>query len=280
MSEPSSKPTGSRSRSRSRSPAEPDPHAPEPPKLVRTVVEVRESGRVEVQPSPLRCRGLPRACRQLRRRRTTRTTSSPHRSRRSPPCLARPDRPLPRRGRRPALHRHRPGREGAAAGKVSVRSTQRPTQPTKVVAMDQNGPGASHGATANAIPFGGRSRVEGHRAKRDDVFVVSRLRGRVRKTSTAPATSSCLARSPRASAPACDTSASSGTTTTKDAPIGVIVDAHENKRGLWFKAELPKDGHLRARPRDAAAPRRGLKGVSIGYKVVEKEPRKSMARAS
>jgi HK97 family phage prohead protease len=27
----------------------------------------------------------------------------------------------------------------------------------------------------------------------------------------------------------------------EDAPIGTIVDAKEDKRGLWFKAELPKD---------------------------------------
>jgi Escherichia/Staphylococcus phage prohead protease len=26
---------------------------------------------------------------------------------------------------------------------------------------------------------------------------------------------------------------------TSECPIGAIVDAHENKRGLWFKAELP-----------------------------------------
>jgi phage head maturation protease len=28
---------------------------------------------------------------------------------------------------------------------------------------------------------------------------------------------------------------------TDDAPVGVCVDAREDKRGLWVKAELPKD---------------------------------------
>lgn len=59
-----------------------------------------------------------------------------------------------------------------------------------------------------------------------------------------------------------------------DVPIGTIIDAKEDKRGLWFKAELPKDDAL---VRDRIVPqlkRRGLKGTSIGYKATQKERRK------
>jgi HK97 family phage prohead protease len=61
----------------------------------------------------------------------------------------------------------------------------------------------------------------------------------------------------------------------EDATIGTIVDAKEDKRGLWFKAELPKDDDF---VRGRIIPQlkgRGLKGVSIGYKTTEKEIRKS-----
>ncbi len=57
----------------------------------------------------------------------------------------------------------------------------------------------------------------------------------------------------------------------EDAPIGTVVDAKEDSRGLWFKAELPKDDEF---VRGRIAPqikRRGLKGVSIGFKAKEVE---------
>jgi len=60
-----------------------------------------------------------------------------------------------------------------------------------------------------------------------------------------------------------------------EAPLGVVTEARENSRGLWFKAELPKDDDL---VRGRVVPqlrRRGLKGVSIGYKAIESERRKS-----
>jgi HK97 family phage prohead protease len=59
-----------------------------------------------------------------------------------------------------------------------------------------------------------------------------------------------------------------------ECPIGAIVDCHENKRGLWFKGILPRDDQF---VRGRVIPQlrmKGLKGVSIGYKVVEKEQRR------
>lgn len=60
-----------------------------------------------------------------------------------------------------------------------------------------------------------------------------------------------------------------------DAPIGCVIDAKEDKRGLWFKAELPKDDSFVAGRIVPQLKRRGLKGTSIGYKATQKEMRKS-----
>ncbi|MDX2308072.1 MAG: HK97 family phage prohead protease [Hyphomicrobium sp.] len=56
----------------------------------------------------------------------------------------------------------------------------------------------------------------------------------------------------------------------EDAPIGAIVDAKEDARGLWFKGELPKDDAFVAKRLIPQVKRRGLKGVSIGYRVKQK----------
>jgi|GEM_PF-952499 len=60
----------------------------------------------------------------------------------------------------------------------------------------------------------------------------------------------------------------------EDAPIGTILDAKEDKRGLWFKAELPKDDSFVAGRIVPQLKRRGLRGTSIGYKATEKDRRK------
>lgn len=62
-----------------------------------------------------------------------------------------------------------------------------------------------------------------------------------------------------------------------DAPIGTIVEAKEDKRGLWFKAELPKDDSFVAGRIVPQLKRRGLKGVSIGYRCRQSD-RKDGAR--
>ena len=51
-----------------------------------------------------------------------------------------------------------------------------------------------------------------------------------------------------------------------DAPIGAVVDLREDKRGLWFKSELPKDDSFVAGRIVPQLKRRGLKGVSVGYR--------------
>lgn len=61
----------------------------------------------------------------------------------------------------------------------------------------------------------------------------------------------------------------------EDAPIGTIVDAKEDKRGLWFKAELPKDDSFVSGRIIPQLKRRGLKGTSIGYRATQKEVRKT-----
>lgn len=56
-------------------------------------------------------------------------------------------------------------------------------------------------------------------------------------------------------------------------PLGVVVACEERAgKGLWFKAELPKDDQLVAEiiPK---MKRGDLKGVSIGYKTIRKETR-------
>jgi HK97 family phage prohead protease len=60
----------------------------------------------------------------------------------------------------------------------------------------------------------------------------------------------------------------------EDAPIGTIVEAKEDKRGLWFKAELPKDDSFVSGRIVPQLKRRGLRGTSIGYKTIQSERRK------
>jgi HK97 family phage prohead protease len=57
----------------------------------------------------------------------------------------------------------------------------------------------------------------------------------------------------------------------EDAPIGTIVDAKEDKRGLWVKGELPKDDTFVSGRIVPQLKRRGLKGMSIGYKATQSE---------
>jgi hypothetical protein len=60
-----------------------------------------------------------------------------------------------------------------------------------------------------------------------------------------------------------------------DVPLGNIVAAREDKKGLWFKAELPKDDTFVSGRIIPQVKRKGLKGVSIGYKAIDRETRKS-----
>lgn len=60
-----------------------------------------------------------------------------------------------------------------------------------------------------------------------------------------------------------------------DAPIGTITEAKEDNRGLWFKAELPKDDAFVSGRIIPQLKRRGLRGTSIGYKATQKETRRS-----
>lgn len=61
----------------------------------------------------------------------------------------------------------------------------------------------------------------------------------------------------------------------EDAPIGTIIDAKEDRKGLWFKAELPKDDSFVSGRIVPQLKRRGLKGTSIGYKATQKETRRT-----
>ena len=58
-----------------------------------------------------------------------------------------------------------------------------------------------------------------------------------------------------------------------DPPLGVVIDAKEHRRGLWVKCELPKDDQFVAGRVIPQIKRRGLRGMSIGYKVIDKEQR-------
>ena len=49
----------------------------------------------------------------------------------------------------------------------------------------------------------------------------------------------------------------------REVPIGTIVEAKEDKRGLWFKAELPKDDSFVSGRIVPQLKRRGLRGTSI-----------------
>lgn len=56
--------------------------------------------------------------------------------------------------------------------------------------------------------------------------------------------------------------------------VGAIVDAKEDKKGLWVKGELPKDDDFVRGRLVPQLKRRGLKGMSIGYKVQDSARRK------
>ncbi len=56
-------------------------------------------------------------------------------------------------------------------------------------------------------------------------------------------------------------------------PLGIVVDAKEHRRGLWIKAEVPRDDTFVAGRIIPQLKKRGLKGMSIGYQVLEKEQR-------
>lgn len=60
-----------------------------------------------------------------------------------------------------------------------------------------------------------------------------------------------------------------------EAPVGTCIDAKEDKRGLWIKGELPKDDTFVSGRLVPQLKRRGLRGMSIGYKATETEKRKS-----
>lgn len=57
--------------------------------------------------------------------------------------------------------------------------------------------------------------------------------------------------------------------------VGAVVDAKEDKKGLWVKGELPKDDDFVRGRLVPQLKRRALKGMSIGYKAQDTERRKS-----
>ncbi len=59
-------------------------------------------------------------------------------------------------------------------------------------------------------------------------------------------------------------------------PIGDVLDAKEDGKGLWFKAEIPKDtGDPLVRRIVSGLKRKSIKTTSIGYKTARSERRKS-----
>ena len=62
-----------------------------------------------------------------------------------------------------------------------------------------------------------------------------------------------------------------------EAPLGPVIEAKEDARGLWFKAELPKDDHFNKGRVIPQLKRKGLKGVSIGFRV-KSGPRRNGVR--
>jgi HK97 family phage prohead protease len=56
-------------------------------------------------------------------------------------------------------------------------------------------------------------------------------------------------------------------------PLGNVVDAREHERGLWVKCELPRDDTFVAGRVIPQLKKRVLKGMSIGFKVLEREQR-------
>lgn len=60
-----------------------------------------------------------------------------------------------------------------------------------------------------------------------------------------------------------------------DPPIGNVIEAKEDSKGLWFKAEIPKDaGDPLVKRIVSGLKRRSIKSTSIGYKTSRSERRK------
>lgn len=60
-----------------------------------------------------------------------------------------------------------------------------------------------------------------------------------------------------------------------DEVVGCLTDAREDKKGLWVKGEMPKDDDFVRGRLVPQLKRRGIRGMSIGYKSLESERRKS-----
>lgn len=63
-----------------------------------------------------------------------------------------------------------------------------------------------------------------------------------------------------------------------DAPIGTIVDAKEDKKGLWYRAHLPKDDSFVSGRIIPQLKMRGIKSNSIGYRPTVKNTRRDGVR--
>jgi HK97 family phage prohead protease len=59
-----------------------------------------------------------------------------------------------------------------------------------------------------------------------------------------------------------------------DVPCGLIVEAKEDRKGLWIKAECPRDDSFVSGRLIPQIRKRGLKGMSIGYRPIVTERRK------
>lgn len=64
----------------------------------------------------------------------------------------------------------------------------------------------------------------------------------------------------------------------EDAPIGTVIDAKEDRKGLWYKSELPKDDSFVNGRIIPQLKKRGIRGNSIGYKATQKAVRKDGVR--
>lgn len=64
----------------------------------------------------------------------------------------------------------------------------------------------------------------------------------------------------------------------EEAPVGTCIEAKEDRKGLWIKGELPKDDEFVRGRLVPQLKRRALKGMSIGYKAIDKERRKDGVR--
>ena len=63
-----------------------------------------------------------------------------------------------------------------------------------------------------------------------------------------------------------------------DVPVGTCIDAREDRRGLWVKTELPRDDQFVASRLIPQLKRKGLRGMSIGYRTIDSERRKDSVR--